>query len=969
MTFLSQAAQRVFDCHGTHLEKVWVVLPTRRAVYFFKRELAACSPKPMLSPVVMAIDDFVADRCGVQIIDQVELLFELYEAFKEIDPSIAFEKFLNWATPLLKDFDAIDQYDVAAQSLFNYISEAKAIERWQMQLPTGRELKTTDATKQYFNLFDNIYLVYQNLQKRLTARKKAYRGMAYRYLAANAESFLLDKTDFEKIYFVGFNALSTSEERFIKTLLKAQRAELIWDTDAYYMDLNPRVEGGKLLRKYRQEGWAGPWNYTGRDLAEGHKKITLIGVPNASMQPKVAGDVYLNWLSAGGHNPVTAIVLADETMLLPTLYAIDEQVKDLNITMGLSLKNSVLFTLIDSLFELQRTIAEFKRKDGTAVKIPKFNHRTITKVLNHPFIRRYELLALQRPDPAEPTVIQKTLRHIQQNNLVYLDEKQLLELGEDQPLFQNIFCRWPDDPRQVIGRLYALIDLLRIVYAASKDAIETEYLYLFYTLLKQLETSLDAYTEKLSVRHLKQFLYELIRQTKIPFSGEPVSQLQVMGMLETRTLDFERVILVSMNEGILPSTKRQNSLVPFDAAREHNLPTYTDADAVMSYHFYRLLQRAKEVVMIYVSAKDAYNGGEKSRFLMQIEHELARINPNIDLQKKTVEFEDTNAAKSDTGQLTVQKSDETLAFIKHQLTERGLYPTHLNEMITCSLQYYFKRVAGIDERQEVEEEMGVGDLGTWVHRVLERLDQAYFMQNLKPAEAEIKAILKEEFEAVFNSYVADEGVNRLVYQGYEKQVLDFLKFQDEATKNTDFMVLSTEQKLSAVIEVAVNGETLLVKIAGKIDRIELQNNVIRVVDYKTGKVDSDISKKKAETLVDKLTTENDFDYDKIRQLWIYKYLIYKKLLAEDTMRLGNKELSLSAHDVTSGFYSLKNIKGGFIQNPVKFADNETPEHFVAETELRLQHFLVGLLDKNVPFEKTENLKVCEYCDYHRICGR
>ena len=968
MTFLSQAAQRVFACHGTHLEKVWVVLPTRRAVYFFKRELAACSPKPMLAPVVMAIDDFVADRCELQIIDQVELLFELYEAFKEVEPNIAFEKFLNWATPLLKDFDAIDQYEVAAKSLFNYISEAKAIERWQMQLPSGRTLQPSEAVKKYFNLFDNIHQVYQNLQKRLLAQKKAYRGMAYRNLAANTEAFLLDKTDFEKIYFTGFNALSASEEKIIKTLLKAQRAELIWDTDAYYMDINLRVEGGRLLRQYRQEGWTGKWNYTGRELANGHKKITLIGVPNASMQPKVAGDIYLNWLKAGGHNPVTAIVLADETMLLPMLYAVDEQVKDLNITMGLSLKNSVLFTLVDSLFELQRTIAEFRRKDGTAVKIPKFNHRTIAKVLNHPFIRRYELLALQRTDPDQQTVIQKTLRHIQQNNLVYLDEKELLELGENQPLFQNLFSRWNDNPRQVIGRLYELIDLLRVVYAASQDAIETEYLYLFYTLLKQLETSLDAYTEKLSVRHLKQFLYELIRQTKIPFSGEPVSQLQIMGMLETRTLDFERVILVSMNEGILPSTKRQNSLVPFDAAREHNLPTYTDADAVMSYHFYRLLQRAKEVVMIYVSSKDAYNGGEKSRFLLQIEHELAQINPNIELHKQTIEFEDSAPKQTDTDQLTIQKSAETLAFIKNKIAERGFYPTHLNELITCSLRYYFKRIAGIEERQEVEEEMGSGDLGTWIHAVLEHLDEAYYMQNLTPSEAEIKAVLRQKHELLFNNYVADEGINRLLYQGHERQVLAFLAFQDE-TKMEDFTVLSTEQLLESVVQFQINGESISVKMAGKIDRIELNGGKIRVADYKTGKVESSISNIEPDVLLDKLLTEKEYKYDKIRQLWLYKYLIYKKMRAENGLHLGGTTRTLDKHAVTSGFYSLKNINAGLIENPVRFVENETPEDFITQTELRIAAVLSDLLNADKPFEKTDNLNSCENCDYCRICGR
>ncbi|WP_428664663.1 PD-(D/E)XK nuclease family protein [Runella sp.] len=996
-----------------------IIVPTRRAAYFFKRALAQCSDRPFLAPEVLSFDDFVTKKCGVEMADDVSLLFELYDVFKQVDKHITFERYLQWGSMLLRDFDAIDQYLDADRTnyLFDYITEAKAIERWELDWPKNKISSDSERIKAYFELFSNLREVYERFRQHLQAKKRVYRGLAYRILAENTFEFLLNN-DAEAVpnaneetetssnsapdfYFVGLSALSAAQEKIVRTLIKAKRAEILWDTDHYYMRENPYIEGGKALRAYRDAAWAGQWKWTENQLLQTPKDITVYAVPNASMQAKVAGELYRQWgvedLGGTEDRPV-AIVLADENLLVPVLNGLDETIVDLNVTMGLTLRNSLLFTLVDSLFELQFTVAEFKAKDGRAIKIPKYNHRTVQKVLNHPFIRRYEFLALQDRNSTAPSIIQTTIHEIQRRNFVYLDPNQLLEWGENHPLFVSLFSRWDDNPHTVIKAMYVLIDLLREVYKDTQNAIETEYLYLFYTLLKQLETTLNnSRAEKLNLRTFKAFMYELIRQTRIPFSGEPVSPLQIMGMLETQALDFERIIILSMNEGVFPAAKRQNSMIPWDIAKEAGLPIYRDQDAVMSYHFYRLLQRAKDVHLVYVTDPNTYNGGEKSRFIRQLEHELAdKAKDTIRYKELTVMFKEKEKSaeeaesenrldpltienlveghklkiarqKAANTDWTVPKTPETLAFLISSLEKDGLYATHLNQYLKCSLQYYFNRIAGVAEDEEVEDRIGSADFGSWIHKVLERIDKEFLMEGKPITDEQVKAILREEFDKQFGGYDAESGINRLLYQVAEQTVVDFLR--EQRTRNESLVVLATERKLSATLSFQVGDKTILFKVGGKIDRIELVDNMIRVADYKTGKIDQ-LPKVTPDKLADIMNSGTNPNYEKIRQLWIYQYLIYKQMLHDQGLMLRGQLFHLDNYQVTSGFYSLRNIKRGFIENPLQFDQANDPESYVAQSEEYIRAFITEkLLNVDEPFRKTDQLIGCQYCDYKEICGR
>ncbi|PWK29190.1 very-short-patch-repair endonuclease [Arcicella aurantiaca] len=1193
-TFLDRSAQYIYSQHShNQLSKVCIVIPSRRGVLYFKQALAQLSDVPFLAPDVLSVDDFVMQMTGLRQIDQVALLFELYDVFKEIDPNVAFEKFMTWASTLLNDFDKIDQYLVDAKALFSYMSEAKALERWQMQLGESQKDKNlkTDRTDRYFKLFENIFSVYQNLRNRLSEQGLVYRGMAYRDLAENVDKYILEKDKHLKYYFVGFNALSDAEERIIRTLLKRRDfAETLWDTDTYILK-NKDQKAGAWLRYYKEGDdkngipplYNKEWLWETDELVKGTKNIQVIGVSNASIQAKVAGHIYRSWNAekeegekVKEENAQTAIVLGDENLLVPVMNSLDESVKDFNITMGLSLKNSMLFTLIDSLFELQRNLVEFKTEDGGTVRIPKFSHRQVVKVLNHPFLRRWELMkysdkphpkrrspqplsdgeggirpnqfadensplhrrgvgatdasgevlehkfyqksgyeewkylkqfardnrknpteseeilweklrnkqlgdfrvrrqhsinsfivdfvflkqnliieldggihevddnpkydeyrtqelnaegfrvlrfkneeVLENVDEVLKTIlyylnnitkqsgievsdensplsrrgvgatdasgevntealnpIRKTLREITERNRVFLSSKELLEIAENDSLFEVIFKHWNNNPQNAIKCFYALIDLLRDVYKESQDAVETEYLYQFYLILQRMEGILEARKDTVTMRSFKTFLFEFIKQTKIPFESETDESLQIMGMLETRTLDFEKVIILSVNEGTLPQGKRQNTLIPFDALSDpqFNLPTHNHADSVMAYHFFRLLQRAKEIVLVHVLPSDTYGAGEKSRFLLQIEHELAKFNKNITLSYPTVKFIAGDEEREEETKLEIQKTDDILAFIEKEITEKGIYPSHMNQYLDCSLKYYFSKIAGIAEEETVEEKIGVDTFGNWIHKTFENIDSEFVAnggvvekEDLETVLKNIQSYLKQAFKETNQGLRAEEGMNYILYQVGETIVKKFLRYQLD-NELFPLELLDVEKTLKVQFVAQVNNKTLPVKIAGRIDRMDRAGgNKIRVIDYKTGKVEAKDLKINIEDLAENLLI--DKEKDKFRQLWLYKYMVLKQMTSKNGLTINGIKLNEVENEVSSGIYSFRNIEAGLLQQSIEFQEGETIQDFIFESEKYLQNFVSDLLDPEKPFEKRKDVENCVYCDYRRICGR
>ncbi|RYU97199.1 PD-(D/E)XK nuclease family protein [Emticicia agri] len=972
MVFLEQSARYVFDKHPlAQLKNICVILPNRRAVYYFKRYLARVSKVPFLAPQVFAIDDFVAKMSGFNQIDAVGLLFELYETFRKYDPNVNFDRFIAWAPTLLRDFDTIDQYLIGdPKALFDYISEAQTIARWNLELEKISKpfVESTSNTDKYFKLFENIYHVYNDLHRELRIKGFCYRGMSYRLLAEEVDTLLLENRVFEKFYFIGFNAFSKSEEKVIEKLVKANMAEMLWDSDEYFMNPKFNHKGGNQLRKYKVGGKFGQWNWKTDHLLTDEKKIRIIGVENSTLQTKVAGAIYADVIAEKPDTP-TAIVLCDENLLYPLMYSLDNAVSDFNITMGLSLRGSMLFTLIDAIFELQQNVAEFKDKSGETVKVAKYSHRHIFKVLNHPFCRRYEQMNyINQESSFKINIFRETLRRIIQGNLVYLSEEEMLEFGRGDKLFRILFTRWGDNSQKSLQAFYDLIDELRAVYRESKDAIETEYLYLFLTILNRLE-KIQFNNRQLNLRSFKHFLYELIKQEKIPFSGEPIANLQIMGMLETRCLDFERVIFLSVNEGVLPATRHLNSLIPFDASIEFGLPVHSDQNAIMSYHFFRLMQRAKEIDILYViPTGEGVSGGatEKSRFILQIENELAKENKKIQISYPKVKYNKT-ADKDVVSKIAIHKTTDILAEVSQLISGNGLYPTYLNEYLHCTMKFYFNKIARISKREEVDENFGADIFGTWLHNTLEKIDNDFgpmiTKELIDSIVSEIPKRLETAYLEQFGGYVIDSGMNYLLKQVAEQLLEDFFK-QQKQSQVFPYQVLETERKIEVVFDVPVLGKVQKVKIAGRVDRIEKEGNTIKVIDYKTGRVGKkELEKAKEQILEEALV---DPDKEKLRQLWLYQYLMLKSINQDKSFLLGGE--NPENHDVKAKIYSFRNMKENLEVN-LSFNDNPSIFGFIEKSEQILADLIKEMLNPEVPFIQTNNLVICERCDFKGICGR
>jgi hypothetical protein len=986
-TFLEYAAQHVYTQYRDSLDRVTVILPTHRAAYFFRRTLAMQTEDPLWAPRIVAVDDFITESAGAELADPIALVWQLYDVCREIDPKVQFDRFTSWAHTLLQDFDKIDQYLVDAAQLFDYLSEAKTLERWTPEGVPGRSVRSGSGIMEgYFLLWQNLHRMYKNFKARLRDEGKAYRGMVYRQIAENP-AVLLENEDFDQYIFVGLNALSASEETILKALLKAGRAEVLWDTDAYYMDSNTGVKAGDVLRKYKRSRAFGEWNWQFDDLLTAPKDIHIMGIPNATLQGKVAVQLFhqgrMEYRETNGAadqetDRTTAIVLPDENLLLPVLESLDESVKDFNITMGLSLRQSGLFTLVDALFNLQYLALRETRPGRRTVR---FNHRHAVKVLTHPFVSQYEQLLFARAKDRKPddepfrNPVREVMKHIGGHNVIYITPEELLRIGDGDGLLKVLFTPWEGEPARALTCFRGLIDQLREVYKARKEAIEIEYLYLFSTIIRRLDTILkERYAkpgaEKLSLRSFRLFLYELFKQTRIPFSGEPVSSLQIMGMLETRTLDYDTVIILSANEKTLPQPKKQNSLIPLDACQQFGLPTYRSQEATMSYHFYRLLQRARKVYLLYVSSADTYGAGEKSRFIHQIEHELTRYNPLIRLHHQTAQVRERMVADRDYLP-RVEKSAGVGEAIRAVL-EKGIYPSQLNMFVNCSLQFYFSAVAGIRGEEEVEENMGAAAFGDLVHKTLENLDKELSQRGVPIMAEDITRILpdlpervRKEFLQFYPGYDLESGLNFLMYKIAVRVIRNFL---EQLIKDDIFPleILGLERTLSTTMDLPVNGKTIQVKVSGRIDRIDKVGDTIRVVDYKTGKIERKHLRGGIDTREMLLT---DPEADKVRQLWLYKYILAKKMLQDGGIQLEDRLVKADHHKLVAGFYSLRNIEAGLLDDALHLGDGVTLESYVSHTESYLQTLLTQVLDTAVPFQPTERLESCVYCSYKRICNR
>jgi RecB family exonuclease len=932
-TFIQQLVTEVLQKHGNRLESLCVVFPTRRAGLFFNKELAAQTPSPIWSPKIYSIQDFLMKLSGRNLPDQLTLLFELYRIYNRYFPSEDFARFYSWGELMLRDFDDIDKYMANAAKVFETVTDLNKIDQqFAFEEEDLRHLR--EFWKNFFDrdpsLLRNEFLntwkylgkIYSEFRETLRKSNIAYEGMAYRELAERLQKENTTDTGFSHIIFAGFYALSPAEQSVISTLIESGQASAYWDADNYYVD-DDLQEAGKFFRSNKLA--QGNFKWKQDHFATVKKEIEVAGVPLMVGQAKYAGNILLELMKDPEFSvSKTAVVLPDEKLLFPVMYSLPSELPDINVTMGYPLHQTPLFNLFESLIILQRN-ARAEKGDVS------FYFRDVINILNHPYIR---------------LIADKYIRKWQSElNVTFIRiPGTRLIAGQTHDLFKELFVRLST----VTGMFDWFRSLLQMILMAMKEnqfrvhRLESEFVYYFYTNLVRLE---DLMRDSIvtDIETFWKIFREVLTSVRVPFTGEPLKGLQVMGFLETRVLDFDNVIILSVNEDILPSSRHKPSYIPFSIRKAFGLPTYEEQNAVSAFHFYRLIQRAKKVYLVHNTESKGLTTGERSRFILQIENELLRKYPgNISIKHKVIS---TRISRDNVEALTVEKSvpvmDRLSRFISNgKKATSYISPSLLNSYIACPLRFYFQYVAGLSEPEETEETIESALLGRILHKAMQHIYTGVeeITSDMIPAiRKKINEIVDQAIHEEFVSINQLEGKNILMRNVLRELVL---RIVEEDKKSVPLKILQLEKDVRQSFELS-DGRT--VELKGIIDRVDEKSGMLRIIDYKTGKLE----RKKGEIAeyFSNPALKEQF------QAMYYAFLTHRMI---------------PGRPVTSGLFAMRSMSEGIWM--LNKGENYTDEQF-SEFETNLDQLIQKIFSPDEPFIQTTDDKHCLYCAFKPICNR
>lgn len=914
-SFLNKLSKIIVADYSDNFSDLIVILPNRRAKVFLIDELKKETTATIFSPEIISIEDFVQDIAGIRSIDSVELLFEFYNVYLSVTEKDqeSFETFANWAKTLLQDFNEIDRYLLEPDKILKYLENIKEVEHWAVDID-----KRTDLIDKYLIFWKKLPLYYHSLYDYLLNKGIGYQGLIYREAVDNLNHFSETIKD-KKFLFAGFNALNHAEEKIIQHLLTIDKANIYWDIDETFLN-DPFHDTGLFQRRFKSS-WSyyktNPYEWITSDFKQ-EKNIQVIGTPKAIGQAKIVGEIIEKHSNENeGKLQNVAVVLGEESLLVPILYSLPSNVDALNITMGYSSKNNPAQLLIAKLFKAHTNA--ISRNASSYV----FYYKDVLDILTHPLI--------------EPYINAKELvNRINQNNYTFIVHKRIIELQENQnELFQLIFQKWDSSSVAILENLSQI--LLKIKSNLSSDneeeKITNAFVYSIFKVINKMISYFSSNSNIDSVETLYAIYKQVIDVAEVSFEGEPLNGLQIMGVLESRVLDFETVIVTSVNEGKFPAGKSMNSFIPYDVKKEYGLPTFKEKDAIYTYHFYHLLQRAKNIYLLYNSDSEGLDAGERSRFITQLEVEKQ---PNHNLTFQTY---NANVPEIAHQPLVIPKSEKVLSRLK-EIAEKGFSPSALTTYIRNPIQFYFQRILRISETDEVEENIAVNTLGTIIHGTLEELYKPFIGKIL--IENDIKICIKniddevlKQFKLVYKEGEIKKGRNLLAFEVAKRNVLNFLKLELDDIKNGDeIQIIALEEPLSRVLEHP--SLPFKVKIAGNVDRIENRNGKIRIIDYKTGNVT-----KPSVTLKSWNGLTEDIKNDKIIQILAYAFMY---------------EEEAKGLEIEAGIISFKNLKNGFL--PFGFKESkETLEVISPEIMESYIEEIVVLLNEILSVDKAFEEKV------------
>ncbi len=897
-TFLRQVASNLYSKHHHQLKDLCIVFPSRRATVYFQKHLSQLIENNSWSPLLFSLEDFISIHAKLVQLDQVDLIFDLYTVHKKIEGSKRqeFDEFLSWATVLLQDFNELDRHLVSAEDLYDFLSEAKAIESWQ---PQQNEL--SEFQYNYLRFWRSLKTYYQEFREILLSKKAAHQGLLFRKVAEESVPLVFKH---QICYFVGFNALTKAESVFIEKYLSNNSSFMIYDSDDFYVQ-NQFHQAGHFLRKNLKHPKAITINDKGFSKT---KKIRVYGIAGNIAQAKLCGD-----LLHSSKSDQTAVVLADEQLLIPVLDAVPESIEDINVTMGYPISSSIYYDVIQKIILLHGQAEKIK---GASL----FSTQLLSALVKHPVWQLFDANVISEN--------QKIKQQIEGQYISSFNSKDLYDFEEK--LQAKIFnCQSPQDLIEALSTLSTLIT--HLLY--QKDSLDFAIAQELQKGLTSLKARLEQQKEEVNWKALQFIFQQLISTSTVSFIGEPIMGLQIMGVLESRNLDFDHIILTSVNEGILPSGKSQNSFIPYDIKRKFGLPSYQEKDSIFSYHFFRLLQRAEHIDIIYNTQVDALMGGEKSRFINQLIEELPRYNPSVDLSVEEISFKFPERAIS---KPIISKSDQLIQLIKERF-ETGISASAINSYLQCPLDFYYRYLLKLRE-EESSSTIEISQFGTIVHDALEMLyaplvGKDLQKEHLHKLKDRIDESLVSAFEKKFKNK-PDFGFMMLAYEVAKQYLHRIVNLDiDYISTGNTLKIIALEKQIKHCFDLE-NG--ISVQFNGFIDRIDECNGVSRIIDYKTGKVEA------RDLKINHLDQLLDGSKSIALQVILYK--------AATEKQFPNSEV---------GVLSLKTRDTKFLEPEIQIHNG-----FNSYSELVnqiLEHIYTSLTDKTQPFSHNEVSKYCSFC--------
>jgi len=930
------------------LKNTCFVFPTQRACRHFESMLQSkFEDNTFWAPTILSIQEFM--QClnpELSAASEMQLITALYSVYKKEEPNTLFEDFYGWGKVLLKDFDEVDRYLVDAKLLYQNLQDIKDIDK--VFGPDEEALKAiiefqkvidVSGNGQLFSEFEatwkTVGKVYFQFQEALVNKGQAYDGMFYRKTANHINEG--KPIPFEHVVFSGFNALSLAEESIFSALLKNGVAHLYFDVDRFYFN-EQNLEAAKFLNRYKHL-WKGEnVHWIDANGFESPRTIDVIGTALGVTQTKIASNILTSNTAYNQNN--TAVILADESLLSPVLYALPQGDQPINITMGKPVISHTIGEFIKLYFEYQSRL----NTDAKDAVVP---------------VDALKALAtngiIQQENHLLTSWLGKTKQsHISWSWLKAFDSLSLLALEAFTPITSPLHS------------FEVALSLLEKINAKDTDTVNDALVSLLYEDLTRLKSELLLIGSKFESSFIKKVVLESLVTLKLPLGKETGNGLQVMGFLETRTLDFENLIILSVNESFLPASSSNKSFIPFGLRKAFKMPHFTEQDSIYAYHFYRLLQRAKNVSLIYNTELTVDGSGEKSRYILQLTHRIKSEKLPITLNESTVSIP-LSTGSFQAREIEVPKSDEILAQVEKLLFERSeerpISPTLVLDYIECPLRFYLKRIKKIKSLDDVTNEIDPREFGNIVHYTMEQLYIPSLGETIEKKDililkkSKLDAVIDQAFEREVNlkTFMGKNEYQRYIIKNTLERLLS--KDAEQAPlhiKNLE-LVLNKE---SFHLALNVNGKALAIGgIIDRLDSIMLDENtsLTRVIDYKTGKVEmqkTTVYKKPVdfETYVDNYFINPNF---KVEFQSYYYALIYKRNQPQE--------------NITAGIYGLKTLNTGV--QYVRGRAQPIPIEIFDLFEERLTHLFEEMLNPNIGFCQTEETKTCAYCDFKAICGR